>query len=100
MEILIKSKMVKNTAKREKKNKPTSKKYKFYTIDGDTVKSGKVCPRCGPGIFLADAKNRLYCGRCHYTEFMGKADQTTGEQKKPEVKEEKSEKKDEKAEKK
>ena len=56
--------MVKNPSKRQKKNKPTSKKYKFY---GET--KGKTCPRCGPGIFLAQAGNRLYCGRCHFTEF-------------------------------
>jgi len=61
--------MVKNQAKRERKNKPTSKKYKFYTIEGDTLKRGKSCPRCGPGIFLAETSDRIYCGRCHYTEF-------------------------------
>ena len=70
-------------AKRKKRNRPTSKKYKFYTVDGNTIAKGKSCPRCGPGIFLADAKNRIYCGRCHYTEFRGKSDQTTGEQSKP-----------------
>lgn len=64
--------MVKNLAKRQKKNKPVSKKYKFYTIEGETIKRGKTCPRCGPGIFLADAGNRVYCGRCHFTEFQTK----------------------------
>lgn len=59
--------MVKNPAKRERKNKPTSKKYKFY---GEI--KGKTCPRCGPGIFLAQASNRVYCGRCHFTEFQTK----------------------------
>ncbi len=51
--------------KKPHKNKPTSKKYEKYS-DG---KKGKVCPRCGPGIFLAVHKDRLYCGKCHYTEF-------------------------------
>ncbi len=55
--------------KKEHKNKPTSKKYSKYTIDGDNIKREKVCPRCGPGVFLMQADNRLYCGRCHYTEF-------------------------------
>lgn len=65
--------MVKNKSKRKGKNKPTSKKYKFYTISGDSVKRGKNCPRCGPGIFLMNATNRMYCGKCHYTEFVGKS---------------------------
>lgn len=53
--------------KKPHKNKPTSKKYKHYE-NGKAKK--KHCPRCGPGTFLADHKNRLYCGRCHYTEFL------------------------------
>jgi len=64
--------MVKNKSKRKKVNKPTSKKYKFYTIEGDSVKKSKSCPRCGAGIFLMNAKDRQYCGKCHYTEFMSK----------------------------
>ncbi len=54
--------------KKAHKNKPTSKKYQHY-IDG---KSGKHCPRCGPGIFLATHKDRLTCGKCKYTEFTQK----------------------------
>ena len=64
--------MVKNKAKRKGKNKPTSKKFKFYKIEGDTVKRDKYCPRCGPGVFLMKAKDRLYCGKCHFTEFLSK----------------------------
>lgn len=60
--------------KKPHKNKPSSKKYKFYTIEGSTVKRKKYCPRCGPGIFLADRKDRMHCGKCGYTEFHGKAD--------------------------
>ena len=55
--------------KKPHKNKPTSKKYKHYTLDG---KKGKMCPRCGPGIFLANHKDRLSCGKCKYTEFSKK----------------------------
>jgi small subunit ribosomal protein S27Ae len=65
--------MVKQKSKRKTVNKPTSKKYKFYTISGDSVKRAKNCPRCGPGIFLMVAPNRSYCGKCHYTEFTTKA---------------------------
>jgi small subunit ribosomal protein S27Ae len=64
--------MVKNKSKRKKINKPTSKKYKFFTINGDSVKRARSCPRCGPGVFLMIAKERAYCGKCHYTEFSGK----------------------------
>ncbi|MCA9478717.1 MAG: 30S ribosomal protein S27ae [Simkania sp.] len=28
----------------------------------------KSCPKCGPGIFLADHKDRVSCGKCGYTE--------------------------------
>ncbi len=51
------------------KNKPTSKKYTKYKIQGDTIIRERSCPRCGPGIFLMNTPNRSYCGKCHYTEF-------------------------------
>ena len=55
--------------KKPHKNKPTGKKYKHYTIEGDKIKRTKTCPRCGPGVFLANHKNRLSCGKCKYTFF-------------------------------
>jgi small subunit ribosomal protein S27Ae len=58
--------------KKPHKNKPTSKKYLKYTIEGGKAKRAKMCPRCGPGIFLASDKNRIFCGKCKYTEFLGK----------------------------
>lgn len=58
--------------KKPHKNKPTGKKYKHYTINGETIKRTKSCPRCGPGTFLANHKTRLHCGKCNYTEFIGK----------------------------
>lgn len=68
--------MAKGKAKKGKKphkNKPTSKKYQKYKIEGEKVTRGRFCPRCGPGVFLMKAGNRLYCGKCHYSEFEGKA---------------------------
>ena len=59
--------------KKPHKNKPTSKKYKMYKIDGSKITREKFCPRCGPGIFLMVTKDRSYCGKCHYSEFMTKA---------------------------
>jgi len=59
--------------KKEHKNKPTSKKYSKYKIEGDKItRALKFCPRCGPGVFLSDSNNHLYCGKCHYSEFPGK----------------------------
>ncbi len=56
--------------KKPHKNKLTSKKYSLYDSSGK--KKNKNCPRCGAGTFLASHKNRLYCGKCHYTEFTEK----------------------------
>lgn len=65
----IKSKI---KGKKKPKNNPTSVKSKFYKVDGDKLVRERYCPRCGPGIFLMKAKDRLYCGKCHYTEFLKK----------------------------
>lgn len=56
--------------KKAKKNKPTSKKYSKYKVEEGKIIREKTCPRCGVGVFLMQAKNRLYCGRCHLTEFI------------------------------
>lgn len=58
--------------KKEHKNKPTSKKYSKYKIENGKVVRDRFCPRCGPGVFLMKAKDRVYCGKCHYAEFVGK----------------------------
>jgi ribosomal protein S27AE len=43
----------------------TSKRQNNY----DQGKSkNKFCPKCGPGVMLANHKDRLYCGKCHYME--------------------------------
>lgn len=56
--------------KKPHKNKPTSQKWKKYKLEGEKVVRDSACPRCGPGVFLMKAKNRVYCGKCHYTEFI------------------------------
>ncbi len=58
--------------KKPHKNKPTSKKYLHYKASGDKLTRGQFCPRCGPGVFLADREGRMHCGRCSYTEFTKK----------------------------
>lgn len=55
--------------KKPHKNKPPSKKWEHYIINGDKITRTKMCPRCGAGIFLAAHKNRFSCGKCTYTEF-------------------------------
>jgi small subunit ribosomal protein S27Ae len=56
--------------KKKHTNKPTSKKYTKYKVEGDKIISkARSCPRCGPGIFLSVGEGRSYCGRCHLTEF-------------------------------
>jgi len=64
---------VKKKGKKPHKNKPTSKKYSKYKIEGDKVKPAqRFCPRCGPGVFLMNSQGRFYCGKCHYSEFESK----------------------------
>ncbi|MEK6881440.1 MAG: 30S ribosomal protein S27ae [Nanoarchaeota archaeon] len=58
--------------KKKHVNKPTSKKYTKYKIESDKIIRSQNCPRCGPGIFLMKTPNRIYCGNCHYTEFVTK----------------------------
>lgn len=58
--------------KKKVKNKRTSKKGSMYKIIGGKIERKRFCPKCGEGIFLADHKDRLYCGQCHYVEFKKK----------------------------
>lgn len=67
--------------KRKKKTYTTPKKQKhvhkkvqlrvlkLYKVDdsGKVQRLRKVCPQCGPGIFMATHFNRVYCGKCHLT---------------------------------
>jgi small subunit ribosomal protein S27Ae len=49
-----------------KEKSTSSKRWEKYK---DGKAQARFCPRCGPGIFLAKMKGRLYCGKCAYTEF-------------------------------
>ena len=67
--------------KRKKKTYTTPKKQKhvhkkvqlrvlkLYKVsdDGKVQRLRKVCPSCGPGIFMATHFDRVYCGKCHVT---------------------------------
>ncbi|MCX8190327.1 MAG: 30S ribosomal protein S27ae [Candidatus Diapherotrites archaeon] len=55
------------------KNKKNSKKHlksKFYECGGAGVSRNRFyCSKCGPGVFLAEHKDRLTCGYCGYTKW-------------------------------
>jgi len=62
--------------KKQVKNKVPSKRWTNYKIEGDKASKSKNCPKCGPGIFLAKHKDRAHCGKCGYTTFEKKNEQS------------------------
>jgi len=46
--------------KKETKKKKASKLWPY--------KTPKFCPKCGPGVRLAEHKERKSCGKCGYFE--------------------------------
>jgi ubiquitin-small subunit ribosomal protein S27Ae len=41
----------------------------LYEVSGETLtRTHKSCPKCGPGVFLAEHGDRRSCGRCGYSE--------------------------------
>lgn len=45
----------------------------YYEIqEGKIIRKKRFCPRCGPGVFLAEHKDRYSCGKCGYTEYKRK----------------------------
>ncbi len=59
-------------AKKKVKNKVPSKVWKKYKLQGNKLIRSKTCPKCGTGYFLAEHKDRFYCGHCHYLEMKSK----------------------------
>lgn len=60
-------------AKKKPGKKHPNKVYEiFATKEGKAVKKNKSCPKCGKGVFLAQHKDRVHCGKCGYTEFTSK----------------------------
>ncbi|NOX71456.1 MAG: 30S ribosomal protein S27ae [Candidatus Micrarchaeota archaeon] len=69
------SKKVNKKGKKVRKGRKheSVKVWTKYEISGNTVKRKNTsCPRCGPGTFLSENKNRKYCGKCGYTEIKKK----------------------------
>lgn len=46
-----------------------AKKWKQYEVEEGKIKKKKTCPKCGPGVFMADHDDRWQCGKCGYTRF-------------------------------
>lgn len=61
-------------AKTPEKKKGSPGKRALYEVSGGKLtRKKKACPKCGPGVFLAEHKDRVSCGACAYTEFKAKA---------------------------
>jgi small subunit ribosomal protein S27Ae len=59
--------------KGDKKKAIRTAKKDFFKLEGEKlVRTRKHCPKCGPGVFMAEHPNRVSCGKCGYTEFKKK----------------------------
>jgi small subunit ribosomal protein S27Ae len=48
-------------------------KREIYKVENDKlIRQRRFCPKCGPGVFLAEHEDRFTCGKCGYTEFKKK----------------------------
>ncbi|MFG1519790.1 MAG: 30S ribosomal protein S27ae [Thermoplasmataceae archaeon] len=48
-------------------------KREIYKVENDKLmRQRRFCPKCGPGVFLAEHEDRFTCGKCRYTEFKKK----------------------------
>jgi small subunit ribosomal protein S27Ae len=51
------------------KKKKAQQIHKAYDVSGGSFKrKNKSCPKCGPGTFMADHKDRWSCGKCGFME--------------------------------
>lgn len=66
---MAKKRKVRLRGKKERPSSVSSKKSEKFEIKGGVATRKKSCPKCGPGIFLAEHKNRIHCGKCGYGEF-------------------------------
>lgn len=62
----------KGAAKGAKKLRTSKKDFYAAGKDGKMERKRRHCPKCGPGVFLAEHDNRHSCGKCGYTEFRKK----------------------------
>ena len=63
-----------DSSKKTRGAKRPQKKWTLFDISGDkVVRKNKSCPKCGIGVYLANHKDRLSCGKCGYMEYVKKA---------------------------
>ena len=56
--------------KKEKKKHVKVKAGENYKLEGQKAERTKLnCPKCGPGNFMAEHKDRWHCGKCGYTKY-------------------------------
>jgi small subunit ribosomal protein S27Ae len=60
--------------KQKGSNPKKASKSSLYAVSGNEIKRNKkACPKCGPGVFLAQHDNRESCGNCGFLEWKKKA---------------------------
>ena len=60
-------------AKKKPGKKHLNKVYKTYAITGGKLeRKNRVCPKCSENTFMAKHNDRWHCGKCKYSEFLGK----------------------------
>ena len=63
------TKAKKGAGKEKKAPGAARSRIKLYKISGDKLeRASRFCPKCGPGIFMANHKDRYSCGACGYME--------------------------------
>ncbi len=68
------TKKVVKKGKTIRKSAKSPKKSSFYKVQGETLSvTKKFCPKCGHGVFMAEHKDRVHCGKCGYSEFKKEA---------------------------
>lgn len=63
-----KKRQVKRKEKKVKKKKKNVKEL-WVVEDGKVKRTHRECPRCGPGVYMAQHYSRYHCGKCGYTKF-------------------------------
>lgn len=57
-------------AKKKEGPRNLSQTERLYDISGKHIRRlRKECPKCGPGVYMAEHADRNACGKCGYTEF-------------------------------
>ncbi|MEK6970352.1 MAG: 30S ribosomal protein S27ae [archaeon] len=65
--------MAAKPAATKRSNPKKTSKSSLYAITGHDIKRSKrACPKCGPGVFLAQHENRESCGNCGFLEWKKK----------------------------